>query len=222
MEGTLILGLGHRMRSGKDTAANAIISAYPEARRYGFADALKFEVFDALCNPKDEFWPWWYVNMPTDQAIEPLPDPAQTFGIKAVPFLGHSVCSNEDKLLWIEENKLALRLILQQYGTEYRRAQNPLYWITALSKRIHEDKPAIAVIADMRFKNEFWWIKESGGKTINVVRIGMEIVRAPHSSETDLGGAPYDYELSVVDGRVDLVRSGAIGLVEKILKERVK
>lgn len=39
--GVIVIGLGHRARHGKDTIANVICHAYPEARRYSFADDLK-------------------------------------------------------------------------------------------------------------------------------------------------------------------------------------
>lgn len=38
---TTFIGIGHRARNGKDTAANAIVDAFPSlVRRVGFADAL--------------------------------------------------------------------------------------------------------------------------------------------------------------------------------------
>lgn len=43
IDGTLVIGVGHKSRHGKDQAARFIIDAYPDVdiQRFGFADALK-------------------------------------------------------------------------------------------------------------------------------------------------------------------------------------
>lgn len=55
----LILGIGYKARQGKGTAAQAIIDAHKsllDIRGYGFSDALKDELYDALQNPLHPFW----------------------------------------------------------------------------------------------------------------------------------------------------------------------
>lgn len=206
---SLIIGLGHKMRHGKDTVAAELVERFG-AVRYAFADELKVEVFNALCNAKDDFWQWWYVNEPTDSATEPLP---------VVPEYGPYGMTRGQKIAWIDQNKHSLRRVLQVYGTEYRRTQDPMYWVMRLSENVKRDRPAIAVIPDMRFRNEFYWVKSVGGVTVQVVRVGYPSTGG-HASEIDLDGAPYDYLIAASDDNVDALRSGALTVFEKILKER--
>lgn len=201
----IIVAFGHRMQVGKDTAVEAIQKAYLEAVRYAFADALKIEVYDALiglCELEDDAF--WYEHKITPSL---LPQPL------------YSEYSRSEKIAWINENKVALRHTLQTWGSEWRRTQDPLYWVYQLSKQIHADSPSIALISDMRFKNEFYWVKGMGGKTVNVVRIGRTFDSA-HASENDLDGTPYDYTLAVPDGDIIGVQLGAVQLFEKIIKEK--
>lgn len=195
---TLVIGLGHRMRSGKDTAANAITRAYPEVKRYGFADELKREVeLAAFCagsmaklfdDRRDELPEWvkYDENAPVD---DPL-------------------CPNGKQ-----------RTLLQWWGGDYRRGEDPLYWIHKLSIRIRKDAPAIAIVSDLRYLNEFWWIKGAGGVTVNIVRVDMSSLSS-HQSEHDLDGAPYNHMLAIPDGQVETLERAAVQLFEKILKEK--
>lgn len=50
--------------------------------------------------------------------------------------------------------------ILQWYGTNVARKQDPDTWIKALDKRIHTDLPEVAVITDVRFPNEAAYVKK--------------------------------------------------------------
>lgn len=183
-----IIGLGHRMFSGKDTAIAAIIAAFPhlDIRRYAFADALKLEVFDALADPFDPFWEFYRP-----------PSRESTAGVSSLVSRGDP---GRDKIAFINEHKPSLRHMLQFYGTEYRRNQDPLYWVYQLSRRIHAEKPDWALIADMRFLNEFYWVKGESGITVNVQRVGappLQLANYPeHVSETALDFAPYDYLIS--------------------------
>lgn len=205
-----ILGFGHRMQQGKDTAIAAIIAAFPglDIRRYAFADALKLEAFDALADPFD---PFWEVYRPPSRA---------SFGeLTNVVSRGDSGAA---KIAFINENKTTLRHMLQFLGTEYRRSQDPLYWVYQLSRRIHSEKPAYALIADMRFLNEFYWVKGEGGITVNVNRtyivptspVPYQPLIPTHCSETALDNAPYDYR--IVAGEVGELQKKAVELFRVI------
>lgn len=199
---TKIIGFGHRMYSGKDTAIAAIIQAYPwlDVRRYAFADALKLEVYDALLNDSDPFWEF-YASFDTD-ILFPLETPM--IATADIP----------SRLAFINERKDALRHILQVWGTEWRRAQDPLYWVYQLSKRIHAEAPAYALIADMRFLNEFYWVKGAGGTTVNVQRTDGFQADATHPSEHELDSAPYD--LVIEAASVQELQANAVDLFKII------
>lgn len=65
-----------------------------------------------------------------------------------------------------------IRRILQQYGTEYRRAQDPRYWIKIVAEKIATTTSPI-VISDVRFPNESAFISASGGVLWRVMRPGL-------------------------------------------------
>jgi hypothetical protein len=126
----------------------------------------------------------------------------------------------EEKCAWIDANRTPEVLQhLQFYGTEYRRKQSPHYWVNRMSQRLKEDAPQIALISDMRFKNEFMWTKSVGGYTVKVTRYGyvLDDGRDPkHISEVDLDSAPFDFEISVLDGEVDQLKRDAVTVFELI------
>lgn len=139
-------------RSGKDTAVAEIIKRrYPQydVRRYAFADELKKEVNAAiekygsiveLFYQMDKLLPEWVV-------IEENPDmddPKCPYG--------------------------KYRTLLQWWGGAYRRDSEPLYWVRKVADLIHDEKPEVALITDMRYPNEMGWIR-NGGHEGYVVRV---------------------------------------------------
>ena len=84
------------------------------------------------------------------------------------------------------------RELLQWWGTEFRRVQDNEYWVKKLSSRLDIELPQIALISDVRFRNEAAWIKDREGYYIKVERYkDQERYMAPgidhgHSSETEL------------------------------------
>lgn len=87
------------------------------------------------------------------------------------------------------EEKARWRLILQWWGTEFRREQDPDYWIKLLRNWIEtncKDLNHIVVIPDVRFINEVDMCKSYPvGFAINVIRPGLESSDT-HKSETEL------------------------------------
>src|SRR5271166_895605 len=177
MGSTTIIGFGHRARSGKDSAAATIIerrgakcrcdlpyvpgepitgTVGTDIRRYGFADALKREVNQAAISAGGMFnlfgtWEFYradgaFVELPkwVIDGYEPNPDMTDP-----MCFMGKQ------------------RALLQWWGTEFRRSVNPDYWIEKLQEVIEKDKPEVALVADVRFLNEFSWLKSVG----EVVRV---------------------------------------------------
>lgn len=110
--------------------------------------------------------------------------------------------------------------LLQWWGTEYRRAQDPDYWTNKLFASIPSDTD-IALITDVRFPNEFIDIKEHGGYMVNVTRLNEDgsVYCAPdrpsdHVSETALDTASWDFRLYNHEGHGALLKKQAICLVE--------
>jgi hypothetical protein len=108
---TLIVGLGHRSRQGKNTAADIIHEAYPrETRIYGFADALY-----ALCR----------IQGMRGKDGRRLQETGEDFRTPGCAMVG-------EVLVWTHRN----------------------FWVEVLLDRIATERPAVALIADMRHVNE--------------------------------------------------------------------
>ena len=84
-----------------------------------------------------------------------------------------------------------LRSLLQYYGTEYRRKQNPNYWTNQLSEKLMNDK--LMVVSDVRLPDEMKVIQDIGGEVWLVVRDGIENVGIKnHATEHGLVGVEFD------------------------------
>lgn len=84
--------------------------------------------------------------------------------------------------------------LLQRVGTAYRSIDQDI-WLRTLYWTIAEQQPAIALITDMRFPNEFQLVRDMGGFTVKVERRGPDgrlfvpTDRDPnHESEIALAG----------------------------------
>ena len=98
---------------------------------------------------------------------------------------------------------VTVRRILQWWGTEFRRAQDPDYWTKAWERKLLEldrtDKHVL--VDDVRFVNELEVIRQNGGHFIRVVRPGFNGANN-HSSENSLDG--YDDWDLVIDNNGSL------------------
>lgn len=82
--------------------------------------------------------------------------------------------------------------LLQRVGLEMREKDEDA-WVRAVAWQIVTDKPDVAVITDVRFKNEMRFVKQHGGATVRVMRFlpnGSPYIAgdrpADHPSEIDL------------------------------------
>lgn len=201
---SIIVAFGHKARHGKDTAAKHLIEKYGSQyvmKAYSFAEQLKTAVFDLLLQPLDNYW-----GMDNYFAY---PHPEATV-----------FASVGEKLAWVNENKVALIPIMQKYGTEYIRAKDPFYWVRQVHAAIERDKPQIAIITDLRFKNEFLYVLSRKGYAVKVVREGFVAPdRDPnHQSEVDLDNVLFHYTISVQDGAIDELKSDVEDVFGRIVK----
>lgn len=118
--------------------------------------------------------------------------------------------------------------ILQWYGTDIARKENPNHWVDAVAERIKSEDPEIAIITDVRFPNEAEYVKENGGYTVEVRRLVkdedklyqyIDPSRDPkHPSETALDDYNYDFIISVRDGDLDSLKAKALGVLTRIMQ----
>ena len=77
---------------------------------------------------------------------------------------------------------LTFRQLLQLWGTEYRRRQDPDYWVKRLEAKL--DGLERVVIDDVRFPNEVEMVQRLGGRVIRIDRPGP--AESTHASEIEL------------------------------------
>ena len=82
----------------------------------------------------------------------------------------------------IEREKARYRVGLQWWGTEFRRMQDPRYWLDQVAWKIKRSQAPVIVITDVRYVDEGHLVKSHGGILVKVVR-DMPNPRDPHSSE---------------------------------------
>ena len=78
------------------------------------------------------------------------------------------------------DEKKIIRPFLVFWGTHFRRAQDPDYWVKKLEKTIDCGIYDLPIITDVRYKNEADWIQGRGGVVISIDRDGIE---APNEEE---------------------------------------
>lgn len=202
----MILAFGNKARHGKDTAAQAIVKAF-NAVQVNFADALKREVNYAISDTGsvetllkhgygDIFnFPAWVV-----------PEESPSFADPLCPLGKHPK-------------------LLQWWGTEYRRAQDPLYWVKKWKEQVEYAENYVGdmvfVTADARFLNEVKAVKEVGGYTCRVVRLDEsgDLYTSTdrdnsHVSETELDFYNWDFEITAKTGHAELIGRQAVTLVQ--------
>lgn len=119
------------------------------------------------------------------------------------------------------QSAVTVRRILQWWGTEYRRAQDPDYWTKAWEKKLLEydlDTTHI-LVDDVRFINELNVIKKHGGIFIKIERPGFDGANN-HSSENSLDDYK-DWHLVILnDGSLEQFKQQTEELVLPLLASR--
>lgn len=204
----LILGLGNKARQGKDTAAEAIAKwAYDAGipcMRLAFADALRREVTEAI-----------YRAGSPEQLLNDGPEP----GVVIPAWVTLEADPVREELLPHGKHPK----LLQWWGTEYRRGDNPNYWVD-IWKQVVSHSEGIIIAPDTRFMNEAWAITEMGGYTINVRRLNIDGTQYfandrafDHPSEINLDGLDWDFRIIAKSGQIELVRRQACTIVEYLI-----
>lgn len=160
-----IIGLSGKMGVGKTTVANMIKELVPGAERVAFGDLLKREVAERFDVPL--FTLYWNKNAELRAGVHRLS--------RGWP---------------VERPIMTARELLQWYGTDLIRAENPDYWIVAMREHLRSLRGVpLVVIDDARFPNEAELVKELGGTLVRIEPYPAYAVSADvagHASETAL------------------------------------
>ena len=85
----------------------------------------------------------------------------------------------------IKSQKMTAREVLQYVGTDIFRKLDPNVWINSLLRKIKKDKPEVALICDIRFKNEISSLQKIGGFVLGLTRDPYSKADE-HSSEKEI------------------------------------
>ncbi|MCH8285021.1 hypothetical protein IIB79_00660 [candidate division KSB1 bacterium] len=217
----VIIGIGHKARQGKDTAAERLQKIF-ECTIIHFADALYEECRNATILYKEE-----------DKSGE----------IASALYLKtndedyyHFTEFNDTITGWIKKNGVRIAdlpydadlrydgmtekdgTLLQFWGTEFRRKEfNWDYWVDIVKKEIEANPDRDYIIPDTRFKNEAKMISAMGGVVWKINRTGYTAKdRDPnHMSEVDLDDWEFDTEI-INDGSISELNEKAVTLFRKM------
>ncbi|RYF58018.1 MAG: hypothetical protein EOO27_13830 [Comamonadaceae bacterium] len=181
-----IYGLTGFAGVGKDTVAD-LLAEHLGFRKLAFADALRAEVADAFQTDA------LYLTHPSTKN-----QPAGAFAMRNAPLnfrnavivslLKEHACGEVDEA-WLNAPR-SPRQILQWWGTEYRRTQDPRYWTRRLLERVvyhQRDGEVRIVISDVRFPNEAETVLVMGGALWQITRPSVDANTTPegqHASAT--------------------------------------
>lgn len=196
-----LIGLAGAAGAGKDTVAEILREHYGWAV-FSFSDALYAEVAAGFGVHPDMLYA---------RETKETPD----------GLLAPRRCADPDaRAVLIQEagNPAAAcspRWVLQRWGTEYRRAQYPAYWLRRAEERLdqleHEGYPR-AANTSVRFPNERRWIEARGGTVVHVRRPGYE-PQSDYESEKPLPVLRHDIVLHN-DGTIEQLREAIRHAIE--------
>jgi len=106
--------------------------------------------------------------------------------------------------------KERFRLIMQWWGSEFRRADDSYYWIKKmvewLKNYTYPKDNMVIMIPDTRFINELRFVQAQGGYLIKVVRPGFETTDN-HSSEQEWQSFQDWNYVIINDGTIDQLKA---------------
>lgn len=166
MTGQVIIGLSGSIGSGKTTMATRLVEVHGFVR-VGYADTLKDEVARTLRRPLKAYLRAIRPDLRTRDDLGGIEEDRWDQYIRSA--------------LWDHRDEFT-RALLQAWGTELRRTENPDYWIGQWEQRVIR-LPRV-VVDDCRFVNEVEAIRRLGGFLVRIRRPGYQA--GGHTSETAL------------------------------------
>lgn len=107
-----------------------------------------------------------------------------------------------DKRLFDEKPRL-IRTLLQNYGTNVRRNDDPEYWTKRWIDTV-ETKERNIIVDDVRFINEADAVRDKGGILIRIVKNG-QVDTDTHDSEVEMDKIEVDYTITADPGDTETI-----------------
>lgn len=168
----VLLGLNGKLASGKDSVAPAVMEALgvSDARHLYYALALKDEVDEVITSIRLAETPAEAVA-----AVAGTQNVPTAVGLRVVSELWSPTRAGE-RLLTSRDRTVEMRSVLQYWGTEVRRSQDPEYWVRkALVPAVEAMAGGHSVFfTDVRFVNE----------VVGAQRLGFCVARLNVSAAT--------------------------------------
>jgi hypothetical protein len=169
-----LIAFSGKAQAGKTTAALHAISIY---------GGIKVALGDAVKEEVAEFLDYLGLVYEHRHLYGTAQDRDELVDINSVPF---KIIPPELFYLAQQQPVCTYRRLLQFWGTDYRRAQNPSYWCDRAMDKINAAE-GLVFIDDVRFPDEVECIQNAGGCVIRVERSGGDrIVLSDHASEKAL------------------------------------
>lgn len=182
----MIIGFAGKAATGKTTAAQHLAPLMDMACRIvPMAMLLRDEVEDFLRSiGADESVSLVYGDQDDKVRIFYVDEQR---AMQQCPRWDHFVAEHREIQDRTGRTAVTVRRILQWWGTEYRRADDPDYWTKAWSRKIEQFdlERTHVLVDDVRFINELSTIRAHGGLIVKIERPGFDGANN-HASETSL------------------------------------
>lgn len=109
-----------------------------------------------------------------------------------------------------------VRTLMQNYGTEVRRNDDPNYWVMQWKLALASLDVPIVLTDDVRFQNEYDAVRAYGGTLIRINRTDL-MSDSTHQSETEQVGFECDYTVTTCEGNHEQFARDILELVQKIV-----
>lgn len=176
------IALCGKANSGKNTAANCIVNSLIDI------DGKLPKFIYAFADPIKEMLKLMFPQIPKKHLY------------KSSQFRNEIILGAIDKL----GNPLTIRQALLDIGTGLGRSYKDTVWLDAFDSRCNKIKgnKGILIVPDLRFYNEFEFLKNKGFYIIKINRVTNSVIN--HSSETEQDKIPINQFNYVIDNNKSL------------------
>lgn len=211
-----VIGVLGAKRAGKDTFAAALIKNEPNFVRLGFADALYKEVSDCFDLPVSFFRDDTRKDKPQSEL-----DLRYSRSTRFAELCQELLVARPEirEKFGLSEKALSPRVILQWYGTDFRRQLfDDNYWIDIVKDTIQSNPTRDFIITDVRFRNEVSLLVDKfDALTVRVAREKVDKAMAELRAAGD-PAALHPSETELLDYRTHFIAENVEGDLESLAR----